>query len=54
MRKTFIVASREYLAAVRTKSFIISLILLPIMIYRPLQLILCSILADRWARRAGE
>jgi ABC-type Na+ efflux pump permease subunit len=31
MRKTFIVASREYLAAVRTKSFLISLILLPIM-----------------------
>ncbi len=31
MRKTLVVASREYLAAVKTKSFIISLILLPIM-----------------------
>jgi ABC-type Na+ efflux pump permease subunit len=31
MRKTFIIAAREYLAAVKTKSFIISLVLLPIM-----------------------
>jgi len=29
------------------------LILLPIMIYHPLQLILCSGLASRWARRAN-
>jgi sodium/bile acid cotransporter 7 len=29
------------------------LILLPIMIYHPLQLILCSGLASRWARRSG-
>lgn len=31
MRKTLVVAIREYLAAVKTKSFLISLILLPIM-----------------------
>jgi ABC-2 type transport system permease protein len=31
MRKTFVVATREYFAAVKTKSFLISLILLPIM-----------------------
>lgn len=30
----------------------IGLILLPIMIYHPLQLILCSVLAGRWAQRA--
>ena len=31
MRKTFVVATREYLAAVKTKSFLVSLIVLPIM-----------------------
>ncbi len=31
----------------------LSLILLPIMIYHPLQLIICGGLADRWARGAG-
>lgn len=30
------------------------LILLPIMVYHPLQLIICSVLASRWARRVGE
>lgn len=30
------------------------LILLPIMIYHPLQLIICSVLASRWARRDAE
>lgn len=30
----------------------IGLILLPIMIYHPLQLIICSVLAGRWAKRA--
>ena len=30
----------------------LSLILLPIMIYHPLQLVICSALAERWARRA--
>jgi sodium/bile acid cotransporter 7 len=29
------------------------LILLPIMIYHPLQLILCSVLAGKWAKRSG-
>lgn len=32
----------------------IGLILLPIMIYHPLQLILCSVLAGRWARRGED
>ncbi len=32
----------------------IGLILLPIMIYHPLQLVICSVLAGRWARRQGE
>lgn len=32
----------------------IGLILLPIMIYHPLQLIICGVLAGRWARRPGE
>lgn len=32
----------------------ISLILLPIMIYHPLQLIICSALANRWARRSAK
>ena len=31
MRKMLVIASREYLAAVRTKSFLISLLVLPIM-----------------------
>jgi ABC-2 type transport system permease protein len=31
MRKTFVIASREYQAAVRTKSFLISLLILPLM-----------------------
>jgi ABC-2 type transport system permease protein len=31
MRKVFVIASREYLAAVRTKSFLISLLVLPLM-----------------------
>jgi sodium/bile acid cotransporter 7 len=30
----------------------LSLILLPIMIYHPLQLIICGTLAGRWAKRA--
>jgi sodium/bile acid cotransporter 7 len=30
----------------------LGLILLPIMIYHPLQLVICSVLAQRWARRA--
>ena len=30
------------------------LILLPIMIYHPMQLIICSVLASRWAKRAGD
>jgi sodium/bile acid cotransporter 7 len=30
------------------------LILLPIMIYHPLQLMICSVLAGRWAKRAGD
>jgi sodium/bile acid cotransporter 7 len=29
----------------------IGLILLPLMIYHPLQLIVCSVLAGRWAKR---
>ncbi|HEY0944790.1 MAG TPA: bile acid:sodium symporter family protein [Opitutaceae bacterium] len=32
----------------------IGLILLPIMIYHPLQLIICGMLAGRWGRRSGE
>jgi len=32
----------------------IGLILLPIMIYHPLQLMLCGFLAGRWARRGGD
>jgi solute carrier family 10 (sodium/bile acid cotransporter), member 7 len=31
----------------------LSLILLPIMIYHPLQLVVCGVLAGRWARRRG-
>ncbi|MEQ1851382.1 MAG: hypothetical protein ABMA01_07295, partial [Chthoniobacteraceae bacterium] len=31
MRKTFVIAAREYLAAVNTKAFIISLVLLPLL-----------------------
>jgi solute carrier family 10 (sodium/bile acid cotransporter), member 7 len=31
----------------------ISLILLPIMIYHPMQLIICGVLAERWAERSG-
>jgi sodium/bile acid cotransporter 7 len=31
----------------------IGLILLPIMIYHPLQLIICGVLAERWAKRVG-
>lgn len=31
MRKTFVIAAREYLAAVKTKSFLIGLVLMPIM-----------------------
>jgi len=30
------------------------LILLPIMIYHPMQLLICSVLASRWAKRAGD
>lgn len=30
----------------------LSLILLPIMIYHPLQLVICSVLAGRWAKRS--
>ena len=30
------------------------LILLPIMIYHPLQLVICSVLATRWARRKAN
>jgi sodium/bile acid cotransporter 7 len=32
----------------------LGMILLPIMIYHPLQLIICGVLAGRWAKRAGE
>lgn len=32
----------------------LSVMLLPLMIYHPLQLLICSVLADRWARRAGD
>jgi len=32
MHKTFVIATREYLAAVRTKTFIISLVIMPVMI----------------------
>jgi sodium/bile acid cotransporter 7 len=32
----------------------LGMILLPIMIYHPLQLIICGILAGRWAKRKGE
>lgn len=32
----------------------LGLILLPIMIYHPLQLVICSAMADRWARRDGK
>ena len=32
MRKTLVIAARDYLAAVRTKSFVISLILMPVLI----------------------
>jgi sodium/bile acid cotransporter 7 len=31
----------------------IGLILLPIMVYHPLQLLVCGVLAERWAKRAG-
>lgn len=31
----------------------LSLILLPIMIYHPLQLLICGVLAGRWAKRSG-
>jgi len=31
----------------------LSMILLPIMIYHPLQLVICGVLAGRWARRSG-
>jgi ABC-type Na+ efflux pump permease subunit len=47
MRKTFIVASREYLAAVRTKSFLISLILLPIMM-------LGGVIAQKLGEKIGD
>jgi hypothetical protein len=29
-------------------------IVLPSMIYHPLQLVVCAVLAERWAKRAGE
>ena len=32
MRKAFVIAGREYNAAVRTRSFLISLVVLPVMI----------------------
>jgi sodium/bile acid cotransporter 7 len=32
----------------------LGLILLPMMIYHPLQLIICGVIANRWARRAHE
>jgi sodium/bile acid cotransporter 7 len=31
----------------------IGLILLPIMVYHQLQLLVCAVLAERWARAAG-
>ena len=31
----------------------LAIILLPIMIYHPLQLLICGALANRWARREG-
>jgi ABC-2 type transport system permease protein len=33
LRKTFVVASREYIAVVRSKAFVLSLVLLPLMIF---------------------
>jgi ABC-2 type transport system permease protein len=32
VRKTLVVAAREYLAAVRTKTFLIGLLIMPIMV----------------------
>jgi sodium/bile acid cotransporter 7 len=32
----------------------IGLILLPIMIYHPLQLVICGVLAQRWAHRTED
>ena len=31
----------------------LGLILLPLMIYHPLQLVICGVLAERWGRRPG-
>ncbi len=31
MRKAFVIAAREYRAAVRTKAFLVSLVLMPVM-----------------------
>src|SRR5450432_2786745 len=47
MRKIFVVAMREYFAAVRTKSFLISLILLPIMMSG-------GIIAQRLGQKIGD
>jgi solute carrier family 10 (sodium/bile acid cotransporter), member 7 len=32
----------------------LGVILLPLMIYHPLQLVICGVFAGRWAKRAGE
>jgi ABC-2 type transport system permease protein len=47
VRKTLVIASREYLAAVRTKSFIISVILLPIMMSG-------GIIAQKLSQKIGD
>src|ERR1700733_3169151 len=47
MRKIFVVAVREYFAAVKTKSFVISLILLPIMMSG-------GIIAQRLGEKIGD
>jgi ABC-2 type transport system permease protein len=47
MRKTLVVAVREYIAAVKTKSFIVSLVLLPIMMFG-------GIIAQKIGEKVGD
>ena len=35
MQKTLVIAAREYFAVVRSKAFVISLVLLPLMMFAP-------------------